>query len=189
MEVLRKTIDSYSTKDIYLYLKMHNQLIGEEIAPLQLTYNAFFNIIEEFNKAISKEIISGYVFKSPLGVIEIVKRKRKHKQLAINWSLSLKRKQQLIGEGKIPFDKENAPNGEHWYIYFTDNTRYKWTWTRAYNIYNWMGFYPTVNNNRQLGRAINKNEELKDTYRPLMMYEGHLKPKHNFEDFQNLQAH
>jgi hypothetical protein len=173
-------IEKISTKSLFKICK-DNNLTQDDV-----TYKEFFTIALEFNREMSKAILDGYEFKTLVVTLKIIKRRSKIKQ--INWKASYERKEELISQGIIPYNKFTAPNGEFWFIYYTDGVRYKWEWKRGPNIKKWFSFIPCIANKRLLGQTVNiKKEEKTENYH-VSAPKNYIKPTCSFQDFQNLQT-
>lgn len=173
-------IEKFNAEALYKICR-ENNLLDENIP-----YKEFAMVAKEFNKEISREIVDGYSFNTPIGVLSIIKCRKGSK--AINWQLSLRNKQRLIDEGKTPYNKENAPEGERWFIYYTDTLRFKWQWKKGPKIKKWFGFIPCIANKRVLGKfGTTKTEEQKANYN-VSAPKDYIKPTHSFQDFQNFQT-
>lgn len=138
-----------------------------------IPYRMFYDVVREFHKEISKKIVEGYRFRPghSLGTFYITKDLRKG--YSIDWGSSNKRKAELITEGKIPYDKETAPDGEKWFIFYVDNLYFKWKWSQdtathlTRNLKHYM-FDATTGNRKSVGKAIkrmnNTTEPIIDKY-------------------------
>ena len=153
----------YNLKNIYLVC------LTEGFISKKIDYKTFSTIIREFNIDISKEILKGYKF-SPgnrLGTFNIIKDIRRGK--SINWGESNKYKQWLLDHNRLPFDKELAPDGEAWLVYFTDNTYYKWKWFKEgaskyiKNLNNFV-FKPVTANRRNIAKVVKEDNFIPEGY-------------------------
>jgi len=180
-------IESLSTKTLY------EICTKDKLLPEDVTYKEFFTIAKEFNRQISREIIGGYEFQSPIGTFSIVKIRRGCK--VIDWKLSLINKQKLIDDGRTPYDKIKAPHGEFWFVYRTEGIRFKWLWKRVKDVKKWFAFLPCIANKRLLGKIVTIKKELQtDNYKFTTSFDyvttpqDYIKPTHSFQDFSNLQT-
>lgn len=144
----RSGVYSLTKLDIYNYYKKNRKSLGLSV----LDKHLFYNIMEEFNKEISKEIIEGYVFKLPeaLGYLGIDKRKRRYKKTVVDWKTT-----KQLWEESIE-DKENKTKvfifNEH-----SDGYIMKWKWSRTnkhIKYRNHYDFIPTRANKRNLAKQI-----------------------------------
>jgi len=107
-----------------------NKLLREYIS-----YKLFKSVIEHFNKKVVELMINGYkiIPNYKIGSFYVAIRERLpsvtdgKKTFSINWQASYKRKEEIISEGKTPYDKVNAPTGTKWFVYFTEPTPF-FTW-------------------------------------------------------------
>jgi len=119
--------DLQETMQLYINInktvrELKNKLESVQRLMSALTYPAFCFIVKEANPLIVDEIIKGKEFHMGynLASIMVIHKKRcitKRARSAIDWGKSNKLKAQLIAEGKTPFNKETAPDGEKWFIY------------------------------------------------------------------------
>lgn len=132
----------------------------------RVSYKVFSEILREFHKQISDEIVSGYRFNplKRLGTFRILCCDRTSKATKfgdINWPESNKKKQELIDKGITPKDKDN-PDGEDWFIYYTDPFYFKWKWHKKTNhtyVKNMLYYFfkPTWHNKKKLSKEIKNN--------------------------------
>lgn len=132
-----------------------------------LDWKTFKNCLELINKKISNEILKGYSFNFGSGISKI--RIKKHfttekSKKRIDWKASLKLKEELIAQGKLPFqvteyDSSKRPitdnGGEKWFIYHSHAVTYSWHWEKYLcKILNkrLYSFRPTVNSNTKGGK-------------------------------------
>jgi hypothetical protein len=133
-----------------------------------IEYKTFANIVKQFHKDISLEVQLGYRFQpnGELGTFNIIRDIRRGR--TIDWGASNKFKQKILDNGGIPFNKETAPNGEEWFIYFEDNNYYKWKWfkrkpTFIKNLIYYM-FKPSSKNRRTISQVIKDNPLAAERY-------------------------
>lgn len=143
--------------------------ISKNIISKDITYKEFFSIINSFHKDISNEIQLGYKFKpnDRLGTFNVVKDIRRGK--TINWGASNKLKDAIIQSGGIPYNKENAPSGEKWHIYYSDKDYFKWKWfkekaTEFIKNSKYYMFRACTKNRRTVGKVVKQNELISDNY-------------------------
>lgn len=127
-----------------------------------IEYKLFAQVVREFNKKISIEILNGYKFHCwGLGIFEILRVPRK--VATINWNASNKFRKELIEKGITPYDKRDHPDGQMWFQYFTDPWYYKWSWykTKATkyvtNSY-YYTFTASFSNKRGIALVVKNNE-------------------------------
>lgn len=161
----------------------------QELNENAIDEKTFRGVINFFNETLSNEILyEAYTFRIgyQLGVIRIKRilcDKRIKKK--INWSESLKVRNQLLKEGKTPYKvlERDADNnvikhngGEHWFVYFTGNFDFLWHWSKNRNILLNSAYYkfrPTVYNNVTKGGDIgnaNKLAQLKALNAEILKY-------------------
>lgn len=141
---------------------LYDMAIKNGLLDKSITYKQFSTVVKDFNKKVSLEILDGYIFKSPIGKIEI--RKRERKVAAIDWNESKKYRADLIAEGKIPFNKDTAPDGIKWFKYFTHNMDYLWKWTK-HATYGYWRFQACKDNKRKIGKVVREkvaNQTIKE---------------------------
>lgn len=138
-------IEKIHAKQLYVIAK-ENDLLHNDIEYLE-----FSKVSREFNRILSTKIMEGYKFMSPFGQFEILKRHRAKK--SIDWKSSKDKRQRLLDEGKIPYNKKDAPDGEKWFIYFTNEVHYYWKWIKHSAII-FYHFLPSMGNKRRLGKIV-----------------------------------
>jgi len=143
-------ITKINAKAIFELCKEKN-LIDDDI-----TYKEFYYITRDFNKLISDKISEGYCFETIIGEFEVVKKDRNKRSQMINWGESNKKKQVIINSGEIPFNKETAPTGINWFIYFTSEVSYLWKWIRSLSVKKYYYFIPCWDNKRKLGKEVKR---------------------------------
>ena len=65
------------------------------------------------------------------GLSSIRIRKKKRVRANIDWGTSNKNKERILAEGKVPFNKDSAPDGIKWLAYHTSDYEYWWYWNKA----------------------------------------------------------
>lgn len=151
---MRKSNKQVNTKYIY-------NLCIEKGYIQDVDYKTFSLVIREFNKEISDKILKGYKFKAVnLGIFEVLRVPRK--KATINWNDSKKYKQELIEKGITPYSRDENPDGEKWFIYFTDPWYFKWVWfkTKASKYVGNLFYYTftaSFDNKRGIAKAIKNN--------------------------------
>lgn len=154
------TNQPFNTRAIYLVC-LEQGLIKEDTC----TYREFYDIVREFNKQISEKIIfSQYVYKLPIGIFNVIKTERYNNSKSINWGASKKRKQELIEQGLIPFNKKDAPDGVEWFIY-NEGDYFKWRWFQTKDakfLKNLIKYHfkATTNNRRAIAKAVKDNPDI-----------------------------
>ena len=121
------------------YLTLH-KLLYERLNKAIMPYEIYLKLLGHSNLEISKHILQGgyYTF-GRVGKIYINEKARtflfkgRCVKLPIDWGMSNKYKARLIEDGKVPYDKTNAPNGVKWHIYHDSDFGYWFWWTS--NIY------------------------------------------------------
>lgn len=95
-----------------------------------LSYDVYRAIVCEFNKASLEQILEGRILElgTNLAAIGIARVPRTGKR--VDWVESNKLKEELIAEGKTPYHKERNPNGEKWYVYYTDDHYFRFHWDK-----------------------------------------------------------
>ena len=113
-------------RSVGLMLKHLTELTDEIISETEFRF-----ILQEFNSNIADEIIKGYHFNpgNYIGLIRIKKKKRVGKN--VNWGDSNKKKAEILARGGIPYNKETAPDGEEWLVYFISEYAYWWYWNKG----------------------------------------------------------
>lgn len=134
-----------------------------------IDYKTFSTVAREFHKEISEKVLRGYEFRPAenLGVFHIIKDIRRGK--TINWGESNKRKAEIIASGRIPYDKEKAPDGIYYLIYFEDNEYFKWKWfkekpTQFIRNVKFYLFKPCTYNRRTISKVIKADNLIKENY-------------------------
>lgn len=147
----------YNTKAIY-QLCLEQGYISKELC----SYREFYDIIREFNKGISNKIIyNQYTFKINIGYFRVIRVQRRGK--SINWGASNKRKQELIEQNLVPYNKETAPHGLEWFIYH-EGDYFIWNWFKdksAKFIKNVVSYklLPTAGNRKEVAQAVKLNPD------------------------------
>lgn len=132
------------------YYTLH-KLLYDRYNKCLMPYEIYLELLKRSNFEISKHIVKGgyYTFGN-VGKIYVREKPRtflfkgRPVKLPIDWGLSNKYKEELIKQGKVPYDKNNAPFGVKWHIYHTSDYGY-WFWWEAGPIANrgFFRFYPT----------------------------------------------
>lgn len=154
-----------NAKDIYRSLRLK----GKVDHPRE----DFLRSTAEFNRRIVEKMLEGYKFTIPKvgGILEAKAKertKKSNKFTDVNWPESKKYKQELIDAGKIPYDKDKAPNGIKWFVYY-EGAYCLWNWFRRTgdrykkNIM-YYSFKPTRGNSRKLSQAFRNNPIAEVTY-------------------------
>lgn len=98
---------------------------------LRIPYEAYSDILMEMNREIMKSVLNGYIFSfgSKTGrlfikEIENIDYRTGDIKQRVDWGSSWKYHDQLIEEGKVPYNSKTAPDGVKWFIYFTDEFSY-----------------------------------------------------------------
>lgn len=95
----------------------------------------------ELNLEFSKSILMGNNIEMGSGVGTLcIKEKqrdfaRENCRKTIDWKESNVLRRYLIAEGKIPYDKNTAPDGIKWHVYRTDDYSYWWWWKYRSNFH------------------------------------------------------
>lgn len=96
-----------------------------------LPFEIWIKVIKKFNAALVKEIVEeGYEFFLGHGLTSIRIKRRIRENPEINNPASYQKRKQIIAEGKIPYNKDTAPNGERWRVYRTERYKFRWYWSK-----------------------------------------------------------
>lgn len=103
---------------------------------LELPYEAFSDILMEMNREIMKYVLNGYIhtFGNKVGRLFINEIERVPDETTgefrpkVDWGSSWKYHDQLVDEGKTPYNAKTAPDGIKWFVYFVDEFVYWFTW-------------------------------------------------------------
>lgn len=106
------------------------KLFNLSVETQTVDYRMFSKILHTFYKGITDSLIKTGVplnFGSNMGRLSILLKERRPRtnkitgkaQYPIDWGASLKLKKEIIERGDIPYHKDNAPNGENWFVYHT----------------------------------------------------------------------
>lgn len=164
-------------------IKINAKLIYKEQTKLlqdKVDYKLFKQVTEQFNKAISDKILSGYKLRNSLvGDILVVgkyKKGKNAKNYDIDWNKTNKLKAELEKQGKILYKewktedgKVENNGGERYLVFYTDPIKYSWKWNKGgsakftKNIKKYR-FIPTRFNKRELSRRIQENDQADITY-------------------------
>jgi hypothetical protein len=133
-----------------------------ELQNSAVAFCVYKDAIDTFNIQLVDKILEGYSFNigHNLRTIRIIKKERKRAN--INWNESNKVKALLIEQGKTPYNKETAPDGEKWLVYFTSDCEYWWYWNKStpvppYPNYRVYSFVPTRDAKIKLRQTLNSN--------------------------------
>lgn len=151
----RDNVDTYTLLDFHkTYLNRSGKLNKKD----------FKNVMKTFLKHALNGMLEGKPLNIGYGVGQFKIIKNTRTNLAINWYESNKYRQQLIDEGKKPYDDESK-TGYKWFIYFTDSLYYRFYWdkikipdTDAYVVHNIL-FYqlkPYAKTKIKLTKSINE---------------------------------
>lgn len=130
-----------------------------------LSYEDYREVCELYNIYCMDKIIDGYTVNlgSYLSTLSIIRIERNYSNPAVNWKASNEYKQELIDQGITPYNKETAPDGEKWLIYYTDDWYCRFYWNKSQckvrnkSVYS---FHPTrglKGNKTKLKEALDKN--------------------------------
>jgi len=112
-----------------------------------LSFETWIKIVKKFNKNIVKEIVEeGYEFFMGHGLASIRIQRRIRENPEINNPASYQRRKEIIAEGKIPYNKDTAPDGIKWRVYRTERYKFAWYWAKkSVNVKNayYYTFQPT----------------------------------------------
>lgn len=154
---------SHNLKSIY------NICVKNELIPKDTTYKEFFTTLNTYHREISDKIMKSYIHKpnEQLGSFNVIRDIRRGK--TINWGESNKLKDLLIKTGKVPYNKETAPDGEMWHIYYTDNDYFKWKWfkegaTQYLKNAKYYVFRACSRNRRTVGKVIKEDQLIAENY-------------------------
>lgn len=100
------------------------------LIPSRLSWKEYVFVIREFNNLIVDKIIAGYIFNMGYNAGSIFIKSKESSRLRIDWKESNRVKKELLEQGKIPFNKITAPEGEPWFKYHTEDKEYWWYWTK-----------------------------------------------------------
>ena len=95
-----------------------------------LAYVVYKQIIDSFNVRIIDKILEGYSFTMGYGLSDLKIRKKKRTKANIDWGKSNALKELILSRGGTPYNKETAPHGENWFVYFTSDYEYWWFWAK-----------------------------------------------------------
>lgn len=98
-----------------------------------VSYEAYRDICGRFNQMVMDQIIyegRSFDMGSYLSILKVIRKARNFKKPAINWKASNERRQEIIDEGGTPYHKEDAPEGQKWFIYFTDEWFCMFYWNK-----------------------------------------------------------
>lgn len=158
-------IKKYNLEKIYSEGKEENWDI-----PLSL----YKSVIRDFWKEISKAILKGGSLSFGIGQFFIAENKRTIKLSKegniinnINWGASNKRKQELLNQGKIPFEATRDMfneitgdnGGEPWLIYFTNDSFFSWVWNKNEYLKNFNHYKFRICKANRIALAKNINED------------------------------
>lgn len=154
------------TNDLLYTLK--NRLY--KIENTKQSYPIFADVLKIFNAEIGEQLkLNGYHFTigGGLGSLQVVSIFGNE---GINWAESFKLKQQIIDEGKIPYQAFRDENGQivgdnggiKWFVGYGNDYSYLWRWKRQRHLKTlkeiiYYRFSPTQDQYRSLYRIINAN--------------------------------
>lgn len=115
-------------KELCLLLQNKEEVLNK-LLKYKIPQGVFSFILKRFNELLYKEMIHNkYVFSTLfLGKFDVICNKNKHK--VINWKKSIKNRDKLLAEGKVPYTKAGEKealeagkpyNGEQWLEYLSD---------------------------------------------------------------------
>jgi len=168
------------------YVKLHSNIIAENnyiIKQLKesaadskksvIKFKLYKFIVNLFNESICDYIIKeGYTLRMGhnLGNIYIA-RKLRSQQRPIDWGASNKIKASIIADGKVPYNKETAPEGEKYIVYHDSKYANYWFWTKfacAVKNRDFFSFNPTkgdFGNVKKLHKYANNNPSVNVKYK------------------------
>ena len=123
------------------YLNLH-KLLYERLNKALMPYEVYLKMLGYSNAEISRYILNGGIYSfGSAGKLYIKEKARtflfkgKPVKLPVDWGTSNKYKAKLIEAGKVPYDRDTAPNGIKWHIYHNTDFGY-WFWWEAGPIAN-----------------------------------------------------
>ena len=128
-------------------------------------YTTFSRVVKKFNQKVIDLVCEGKEWPVPLnmGKIELITISRNFSNPQVNWPESMKHRQKLKDEGIVTKGPDN-PDGEPWYIYYTDDfyTRIYWNKKNCidkvlknFRIY---AFKPSWTFKRTVAKALKRDE-------------------------------
>ena len=101
----------------------------KQYSMLSIPYEFYRYLFVELNLEYMKCILNGTKmdFGSGVGNISVKEKERYPGSNAIDWGKSNAYKEQLIADGKTPYNKETAPDGVKWHIPYSSMYSY-WIW-------------------------------------------------------------
>ena len=117
-----------------------------------MDFYTFRDVIYTYNEKAIEAIIDGEVvnLSEKLGFMYVLKINNRTKN--INWQESLQYKEELLGQGETPKDKDN-PDGQNWLIYYDNPWYLRWAWKKKkgacrvknHTVY---AFYPSATSSK-----------------------------------------
>lgn len=136
----------------------------KQYSMLSIPYEYYRYIFVELNMEYIKAVLKGKQMNlgSGIGSIFVKEKERSLDSKNIDWKSSNTLKQSIIDEGKIPYDKNNAPDGVKWHIYFTSTFTY-WIWWKYSTLISTNAtFYKFIPTKFINGKARNSKDFKKD---------------------------
>lgn len=153
----------------------------EKIKDVVVCYEIFKEVIRMYNKAkVNLLITKGYTWNLGNGLgninialkeIPVVVNDDGYIKQRINWPASKANKKRLKAAGIPVYDKEKCPEGEKWFVCYTDEVMAYFGWSNANRMYvanvRDMRFKPTLGENgicTKLARYRREHPEVDDRY-------------------------
>lgn len=83
-----------------------------------ITYGEYYNLLYTLLNQMVEEVLAGEKLQTPFGTFSILLKENEFKRKGVNYAASMKRKQEIIDAGGIPYSKETG-EGEKYLQYFT----------------------------------------------------------------------
>ena len=100
----------------------------------RLDAKRFREVCERFNSLVMGRLIDhGFAVDLGHGLssLSVVRVERRFDKPRINWGASHKLRAELVSNGITPYDKEHNPDGQKWFVYFTQPHWFKFHWRKA----------------------------------------------------------
>jgi len=172
LQQIRKGSHQYNIEDLRNALAIHistlstarkfkNKVETVDVLIKKLTYKVFLYAIKEFNECIIDEIIKGYTFHMGYSLSCITVMHKRRLIAPVDWGKSNKCKAEIIKDGRTPYDKEHAPDGDKWLVRHDTTHANYYRWIKKNAKLSNVPFYKFKPNssNRNIRGAIHRLHE------------------------------
>lgn len=121
----------------------------------------FHAVIELFNLKLSNAIADSKSIGTEIGYFSVVRNVKSDKRKVVDWATSNRNKREILKRGGIPYNKENAPDGEEWLVYHNNTSIFKTVFKPNLRMAKNIAFY-NLKCYKDHRKRVAKNQEILD---------------------------